>query len=151
MLAVCGGIHIASCWWFGCTCDIRRFASLNKCTYTMSLLDCDRASRRKPVGGGGGVGTGRVYVPGRGMKHDDPHPALLLASRSLAAGASACTPCGTGSYYGSTGVHAFVCACSCDHASRILISPIRLKNRGYNFKKKIVISEGIAFWIIMFG
>ena len=43
----------------------------------MSLLDCDRASRGIPVLGWGGVGTGRVYVPGRGMNHDDLHPALL--------------------------------------------------------------------------
>ena len=46
-------------------------------------------------------------MPGRGMNHDDPHPVPLLASRSLAAGASACTPCGAGSYYGTTGVYAF--------------------------------------------
>ena len=64
------------------------------------------------------MGTGRVYVPGRGMKHDDLHPAPLLASRSLAAGASACTPCGAGSYYGSTGVRAFVCACTRGDISR---------------------------------
>ena len=50
---------------------------------------------------------GRIFVPGRGMNNDDPRPVPLLASRSLAAGASACTPCGAGSYYGSTGVRAF--------------------------------------------
>ena len=74
----------------------------------MSLSDYDGASRRKAVAGGGGV-----YFTNRGMNHDDPHTALLLTSRSLAAGASACTPCGAGSYYDSTGVRAFVCACSC--------------------------------------
>ena len=74
----------------------------------MSLSDCDRASRRIPVGGRGGVGKGASMSPAVVWNHDDPHPALLLASRSLAAGASACTPCGAGSYYGSTGVRAFV-------------------------------------------
>ena len=68
---------------------------------------------------------GRIFVPGRGMNNDDPRPVPLLASRSLAAGASACTPCAAGSYYGSTGVRALVCACLCVYASRILISSIR--------------------------
>ena len=94
----------------------------------MSLSDCDRASRRIPVGGRGGVGKGASMSPAVVWNHDDPHPALLLASRSLAAGASACTPCGAGSYYGSTGVRAFVCAGSCVHVSRVFISPIRKKN-----------------------
>ena len=45
----------------------------------MSLSDCDGASRRIP--GRGGVGKGRIYVPGRG-ESPHPHPTLLLASRS---------------------------------------------------------------------
>ena len=79
-------------------------------------------SRRIPFGA-------HVYVPGRVFNHDDPHPAPLLASRSLAAGAPACTSCGAGSYYFYTGVRAFAFVCSCIHASRILIYPIHKKNR----------------------
>ena len=98
------------CWWLGCTCDIRRYLRAKKnvhdirCHYRIATGHLVAYPSEVVEEWGGGASMSPAVV----WNHDDPHPALLLASRSLAAGASACTPCGAGSYYGWC---ARVCVC----------------------------------------
>ena len=81
----------------------------------------------------GGSGEGAHLCPRSWW--EPPSPPCPASRLPLpAAGASACTPCGAGSYYGSTGVRTFVCACSCVHVSRILISPYAKRIGNYDQK-----------------